>query len=71
MFTLVKDRGRGKNPLYPTVPVPFSVRPLVPIPGLCSVNKPYVVDQLLYARMSPAVEMFIATNNISCILPKT
>ena len=38
MFTLVGDRNRDQDPLFPIVPVPFSVPPTVLFPY--NVNKP-------------------------------
>ena len=38
MFTLVHDRKRNTNPLFPIVPVQFPVPVLVLFP--CSANKP-------------------------------
>ena len=39
MFTLVCDRDRGQDPLFPIVPVLFPVLPLVSLS--CIVNRPF------------------------------
>ena len=40
MFTLVQDRERDQDPLFPIVQVPFPVPPQVPV--WFSVNNPYL-----------------------------
>ena len=42
MFTFVGDRHQDRDPLFPIVPVPFFVPPLVSVP--CRVNKSLYLD---------------------------